>query len=78
MVDFLLNFDWPKEKLLSEVDHIVEKLGLVKTDLSDWYTEDLFRSDKTYNSDYPLPDDIKQIYSSLIKISEKHFDEKQN
>jgi len=68
---FLLNFDWSKEKLLSSIYSIIEKLSLVKTDLSEWYTERLFRSDKTYDSEYPLSDEIKEIYSKLIKISEK-------
>jgi len=70
---FVLNFDWLKEKLLSEIDIVREQLGLVKIDLTDWYSEDLFRSDKTYEKDHELPDDIKQIYEKLLEKSNNNL-----
>ncbi len=63
---FLLDFDWPKQKLLKEIELISKKLGLAKNiDISNWYTEDLFRSDKTFKSDYILPDEVQNLYSKL-------------
>jgi len=63
---FLLDFDWPKQKLLEEIELISNKLGLAKNiDISSWYTEDLFRSDKTFKSDYIIPEEIQSLYSKL-------------
>jgi len=46
---FLLNFDWPKGKLISEIQLILDKLGLDKNvNLDEWYTKELFLSDKSY------------------------------
>jgi len=37
---FLLDFDWPKQKLFSEIALISKKLGLAhNVDLSEWYTK---------------------------------------
>jgi len=70
---FLLNFDWPKKRLLSEIQYIANKLGLArKIDLSDWYTKKLIKSGKTYQKDFPLPNEIKLIYSKLKKRSENN------
>ena len=70
---FLLNFDWPKEKLLSEVQLIAEKIGLLKDiDLTNWYAKELFHSDKTFESNHPLADEFNSIYNSLIKIAENN------
>jgi len=69
---FLLNFDWPKKKLLAEIQHVSEKLGLANVDLSEWYTRKLIKSGKTFQKDYPLPDEIKLIYSRLKKRSENN------
>ena len=63
---FLIDFDWPKEKMLSEIKMIIEKLGLDKDmDLSEWYSEELFHSDKSHNPNYPLSDEIQSLYSKL-------------
>lgn len=64
---FLLNFDWPREKLLSEMGLISKKLGLADTDFSNWYTEDLRHSDKTFQTNYKLTGDISFINSKLIE-----------
>ena len=66
---FLFDFDWTKEKLFSEISLMLDKLGLPKIDLSHWYSEDLFHSDKTYQSDYPLPAEISSLYSKLKERS---------
>ena len=43
---FLLDFDWPKKKLFSQIELLSKKLGLAKNiDLSDWYTEGILFSD---------------------------------
>lgn len=72
---FLLNFDWPKEKLLDDVFKILKKLGLLsETELSDWYSEELFHSDKTFSKNYKLPDEIEIIYKKLVNRSEKNLE----
>jgi len=69
---FLLDFDSPKEKLFSEIKLISEKLGLAKNiDLNDWYSKELFHSDKTFNSDYNLTPEILELYDKLKERS-KH------
>lgn len=63
---FLLDFDWPKAKLFEEMKLICKKLGLAQTtDLSDWYSEDLLKSDKSYQSSYKLDENLKILYSKL-------------
>ena len=65
---FLLDFDWPEEKLLNEIKYIAKKLGFSSNiDLSEWYTKDLFRSDKTYKTNHELPLEIKLLYEKLQK-----------
>ena len=63
---FLIDFDWPKEKLFEEINQIIKKLGLTeKVDLEDWYTGELIRSDKTFNKEHPLPKEVSLLYSKL-------------
>jgi len=65
---FLLNFDWSKNKLLSEIQLILGKLGLDdQVDLTKWYTAELFHSDKTFQSKHHIPKDVKLVLSSLEK-----------
>jgi len=70
---FLLDFDWPKQKLFSETKLIFRKLGLDENiDLSSWYTKKLFHSDKTYNSKYHMEPEIKKLYTKLKQRSKKN------
>jgi len=70
---FLLDFDWPKEKLFAEIEFISKKIGLVKKiDISDWYSNKLLKSDKTYQTNYKLSPEIKYLYSNLKKLSHKN------
>jgi len=65
---FLLDFDWPKKRLFDEIKLISKKLGLGKNiDLESWYTKDLLKSNKTYQSNYKLPSNILKLYSKLKK-----------
>jgi len=76
---FLLNFDWSKKRLLSEIKYIADKLGLSKKiDLSDWYSKDLIKSGNTYQKNYSISDDIKIIYSRLKDVSENNHKVKIN
>ena len=68
---FLLNFDWPQERLFLEINYIVKKLGLVEPDLSNWYSHDLLHNDKTF-SDNVLPDHVKLLYKKLQIRSEQN------
>jgi len=71
---FLLDFDKPKKELLLELKLIAEKLGLAKDiELNEWYSEELFHSDKTYNSDYNLPLDIVNLYKKLKQRSKQNM-----
>ncbi len=68
---FLLNFDWSKEKLFSEISLISSKIGLISDiDISDWYSEELIRSDKIYNFEYELNSEVLDIYKNLKIRSE--------
>jgi len=70
---FLLDFDLPKKKLFSQIELFSKKLGLARNiDLSDWYTEGILFSNKTYKKNYQLSSDIKQLYSQLKKRSQKN------
>jgi len=69
---FLFDFDWSKEKLFSEINKMLDKLDLPKTDLSYWYSEDLFHSDKTYQSDYVIPNEVSLLYSKLKERSKNN------
>jgi len=70
---FLLNFDWPKKKLIKELDLISDKLGLVKNiDISTWYTPDLFISDKTYQQNYKLNKQINDLHKKLKERSQQN------
>jgi len=65
---FLLNFDWPKKKIFSEIKTILKKLNLdEKIDLEDWYSSELFHSDKTVNKDFKLTKNILKLYDDLQK-----------
>jgi len=69
---FLIDFDWPKEKLFSELKSIFKKLGLTEIDLSTWFSEDLKRSNKTFDENYVISDNLKSLYSLLKKRSENN------
>jgi hypothetical protein len=65
---FLLNFDWSKSKLISEINLICENLGLsIDNDLSDWYSNDLKHSDLSFDKKYTLEDSTLSILSKLEK-----------
>jgi GT2 family glycosyltransferase/predicted nucleic acid-binding Zn-ribbon protein len=70
---FLINFDHPKEKIFSELKIIFNALNLLEpTNISDWYSEELLHSDKSFTSDFHLDEETKKIYSDLIKRTEKN------
>lgn len=69
---FVLDFDWPKEKLFEEINFIRDKVGLLQVDLSDWYTEDLKRSDKTFEEEYTIDDELETLYKKLKDFSTKN------
>ena len=68
---FLLNFDWPQERLFLEINYIAKKLGLIEPDLSNWYSRNLLHSDKTF-SDHVMPDNAKLLYKKLQIRSEQN------
>jgi len=70
---FLLDFDWSKKRLLDETKFISKKLELAKdVDLSEWYTKDLLKSNASYEKNYALPKDVKELYSKLKKQTNKN------
>ena len=70
---FLLDFDWSKDKLTSEIETIIDKIGLVRNEnFSEWYREDLLRSDVTYEAKYTVSSEIDSIYLKLVQKSSKN------
>jgi len=69
---FLLDFDWAQSKLLKETQLVASKLGLAEVDLSEWYSDSLKKSDKSYNESYPLDHEIKRLYEELKHLSKKN------
>jgi len=70
---FLINFDWPKEKLIEQIKQIIKKLGLSENvDLEEWYSGGLINSDKSFNQEYPLPEGVNSLYSQLIDRSKEN------
>ena len=70
---FLLNFDWPRDKIISEINMIVDKLGLIRNEnLSKWYSEELLRSNETFESKHSIQPEIDVIYSRLVQRSSQN------
>ncbi|MGH9921554.1 MAG: hypothetical protein ACRD38_02260, partial [Nitrososphaerales archaeon] len=69
---FLLNFDWPKERMLSEIHTIASKLGLVGTDLTSWYTEEIKQSDNYVDTNIFPDNELKEMYELLLLRSEQN------
>jgi glycosyltransferase involved in cell wall biosynthesis len=68
----LLDFDWDKEYLFSEINTLNKKLGLLKTDFSDWFSENLLHSNKSFQSNYLLPNNIIELYNKLKEQSSQN------
>ncbi len=69
---FLIDFDWEQKKLLDETSKIIKKLGLVETNLENWFSSTEKHSDKSMNSSYVLSSDIKNLYEQLKEYSIKN------
>ena len=69
--EFLLDFEWSKDKLFSEI-HLISKIRLAKNiDLSKWYDlKPIHRNDVDKN--YPLSEEIK-IYERLQKSHQNNL-----
>jgi len=68
---FLLDFDWPKNKLLDEIYLICKKFGLPHMDLSEWYTNNLIHH-KSFQNKQDFSDDIVNLYSRLKERTKKN------
>ncbi len=69
---FLLDFDWEKEKVFSELSLVSSKIGLsARTDLSEWYSKELLHSELS-QKEYFLSEEIQSLYSKLQKRSLKN------
>jgi hypothetical protein len=68
---FLINFDWPKKKLLEETQLVAKKLGLYPAALETWFSEDFKKSDKTFKT-HSLSPKILEIHNRLKEISCKN------
>ncbi|MGH9879137.1 MAG: glycosyltransferase, partial [Nitrososphaerales archaeon] len=65
-----MNFDLPREELLSQMAYIANKIGLIQDiDLDSWYSKELLHSDTTYDRGFVLPDDILSTYEQLEEKS---------
>lgn len=67
---FLINFDDSKDVLLSQISQIIKWLGLCPDiDLEKWYSKDLIKSGDSVNTDFPLSEEVRQLYHKLIERS---------
>jgi len=66
---FLFDFDWSKERMSEEFEKFVHKTGLIDTNLDSVYSEVLFRSDKTYDKNYKLPQEVQELYVKLKEMT---------
>jgi len=66
---FLIDFDWSKDKLFSEMNYVMQRLGLFNINISHWFSDELLHSDKEYDPHYSVPAEIDDIYHSLIEKS---------
>jgi len=66
---YLLNFDWDKEKLFSEIKKIGKDLGLVTDiDLEKWYDDSIIHNKNTFEQT-SFDDETKKLYSILTKLA---------
>jgi len=56
---FLINFDWPREKLLNEISLVSKRIGLYDINFDSWFSEELKISDQSYDKSHELPDEAK-------------------
>ena len=69
---FLIDFDWPQKKLFEQTKLIASKIGLAEIDISDWYSDSYKKSDKSFESNFHLPNDVIKIYDTLKSLSKKN------
>jgi len=69
---FLIDFDWPTKKLLDETTKICQKLGLSKINFESWFSAELKKSDKSFDSTFQLSKNILNLYDELRQLSEKN------
>lgn len=69
---FLLDFDWSKDRLLSEIQLISEKIGLARDiDLSKWYDQELVHG-KDSDKNFKKSEEIENLYERLQKRSKEN------
>jgi hypothetical protein len=68
---FLLNFNWSKERILTEISLIFKKIGLPDSDISEWYSEDLFHNNK-FQESYPQDNTITDLYDKLLQRTQRN------
>ena len=71
---FLLDFDWPSERLVDETKQVAKKIGLMDIDFSYWFSKDLKKSDKSSDISYKLPSQVIELYEKLKEVSNKNTD----
>jgi len=83
---FLFNFDWPKEKFYKEFKNLISKTGLINTNIDSVFSEELHRSDKTFDENYRLPQEVEELYeklnektklNSLIEVTPINFNQEE-
>ena len=62
---FLVDFDCKPKKLLNNVNVISKKIGLKKSNLGKWYSDELKRSDKSYDKNFRLSLKTLDIWEKL-------------
>lgn len=63
---YLINFNWKSERIISEIHKICDDIGLLKTDLTQWFRKDLIHSDKS-RLNYPVDQESLNLHEKLIE-----------
>lgn len=69
----LVDFDWKKARLHSELKQIFKKLNLFEEiDFEEWFSENLISSHNSCNWEYPIPKGVLSIHKKLKEKSESN------
>jgi len=68
---YLINFDWSKELLVLAINRISKLVGLSESaDINNWFSDNLKRSDKTYQKKYSISKENLELLEKLIDYSD--------
>ncbi len=68
---YLINFDWDSKRIISKIHGICDDLGLLKTDLTNWFRKDLIHHDR-HRVDLVLDGKTILLHAKLVERSESN------